>query len=206
MELALVLAEGTGRRLGSFRQLRWDDFDFEHGRIRWRAEADKKRRESVVPYPSALMDECRAFQKQLGALGGWLFPRESDGTQPMDRHLFDKWLTVAERHAELRKLDGGLWHPYRRKWATERKQYSVKDVAEAGGWKDYDTLLTCYQHADAETLLAVSSRGSPSTLPSGRNGNRNGNGRRETKRPSELTGCSLDLSEVGTAGFEPATP
>jgi hypothetical protein len=34
----------------------------------------------------------------------------------MDRHLFDKWLTVAEREAGLPKLDGGLWHPYRRKW------------------------------------------------------------------------------------------
>ena len=55
------------------------------------------------------------------------------------------------------KLEGGLWHPYRRKWATERKHLSLKDVAAAGGWKDHDTLLTCYQQPDQESLLAVMS-------------------------------------------------
>ena len=29
------------------------------------------------------------------------------------------------------------------------------DVAEAGGWNDTQTLLTCYQQPDQETLLAV---------------------------------------------------
>ena len=77
--------------------------------------------------------------------------------QPTDRHLFDKWLTVAERKAKLPKLNGGLWHPYRRKWATERKHLSLTDVAEAGGWKDTATLLTCYQQPDRESLLAVMS-------------------------------------------------
>lgn len=75
----------------------------------------------------------------------------------MDRHLFDKWLMVAERAARLPKLEGGLWHPYRRKWATERKHLPLKDVAAAGGWKDTETLLTCYQQPDNETLLAVMS-------------------------------------------------
>jgi hypothetical protein len=41
--------------------------------------------------------------------------------------------------------------------ATERKHHSLKDVAAAGGWKDTETLLTCYQQPDAETLLAVMS-------------------------------------------------
>ena len=36
----------------------------------------------------------------------------------MDHHLFNKWLAVAARTADLPKLSGGLWHPYRRKWAT----------------------------------------------------------------------------------------
>ena len=75
----------------------------------------------------------------------------------MDRHLFDRWLTVAERKAKLPKLNRGLWHPYRRKWAMERKHLSLKDVAEAGGWKDTETLLTCYQQPDRESLLAVMS-------------------------------------------------
>ena len=71
--------------------------------------------------------------------------------------VFDKWLTVAEKRAKLPKLHGGLWHPYRRKWATERKHHAITDVAAAGGWKDVETLLTCYQQPDAETMLAVMS-------------------------------------------------
>ena len=83
------------------------------------------------------------------------FPGKWKADQAMDRHLFDKWVRVAERAADLPKLDGGLWHAYRRKWATERKDLSLKDVARAGGWKDVDTLLTCYQQPDRESLLAV---------------------------------------------------
>lgn len=157
IELALVLAEGTGRRLGSIRQLRWEDVDFERRTIRWRAEFDKKGKEWIVPVPASLVEELRQFRKRLGAITGWIFPGERKPEQPMDRHLFDRWLHVAEKKAELPKLVGGLWHPYRRKWATERKHHSLKDVAAAGGWKDTDTLLTCYQHPDAETLLAVMS-------------------------------------------------
>jgi integrase len=157
MELALVLAEATGRRLGSIRQLRWEDVDLARGQIRWRAEADKKRKEWVVPIPSVLVEEIRGFQRKLGAVGGWVFAAEKDSSKPMDRHLFDKWLTVAEKRAKLEKLDGGLWHAYRRKWATERKHLPVMDVAAAGGWNDVDTLLKVYQQPDPQTLLVVMS-------------------------------------------------
>ncbi len=157
IELALVLADATGRRIGSIRQLRWEDFDFQRSTVRWRAEADKKRREAIVPLPDNLLAEIKDFQRQLGTVGGWVFVRESDGTQPMDRHLFNKWLRLAEKKAGVAKLKGGLWHPYRRKWATERKHLPLKDVAAAGGWKDTDTLLTCYQLPDNDTLLAVMS-------------------------------------------------
>jgi hypothetical protein len=75
----------------------------------------------------------------------------------MDRHLFDKWLSVAEAKAELPKLDGSLWHAYRRKWASERKHLPLKDVASAGGWKDVNTLLEVYQHSDEGSVLAVMS-------------------------------------------------
>ncbi|MCR4342235.1 MAG: hypothetical protein NUW01_20350 [Gemmatimonadaceae bacterium] len=33
----------------------------------------------------------------------------------------------------------------------------LPDVAAAGGWKDTQTLLTCYQAADANTMLTVMS-------------------------------------------------
>ena len=76
MELALVLGEATGRRLGAIRQLRWDDILWDTGVIRWRAEADKKRREWVVPMPAALCGELRQFRCKLGAVGGWVFAAE----------------------------------------------------------------------------------------------------------------------------------
>jgi integrase len=157
MELALVLAERTGRRLGAIRQLRWEDVLWERREIRWRAEADKKRREWIVPTPESLLDELRQFQRRLGAVGGWVFAAERNPAVPMDRHLFDRWLVHAERKAKLPKLEGGLWHPYRRKWATERKHLSITDVAAAGGWQDTATLLTCYQQPTNDALLAVMS-------------------------------------------------
>jgi integrase len=115
LDMALVLAGATGRRLGSIRQLRWEDIGFPTRTIRWRAEADKKGREWVVPVPEGLLDELRRFQRRLGTVGGgWLFAAERNPEVPMDRHLFDKWLSVAERAAGLPKLRGGLWHPHRR--------------------------------------------------------------------------------------------
>ncbi|HEX8848009.1 MAG TPA: tyrosine-type recombinase/integrase, partial [Gemmatimonadaceae bacterium] len=146
-----------GRRLGSIRQLRWEDVDVARSTIRWRAEADKKGRDWIVPCPAPLLEQLKQFRKRLGAIGGWLFAGERKPEQAMDRHLFDKWLRFAEEKAKLPKLHGGLWHPYRRKWATERKHHSLKDVAAAGGWKDTETLLTCYQQPDTEALLAVMS-------------------------------------------------
>jgi len=106
--------------------------------------------------PTSFFDDVRDYQRRLGAAGGPVFPAETrDGVT--DRHLFDKWLSVAEKHAKLPKLDGGLWHAYRRKWAIERKHLPLKDVAAAGGWKDVNTLLQIYQQPDDAGVLAVMS-------------------------------------------------
>ncbi len=154
-ELALVLAEATGRRLGAIRQLRWEDIDWEHGTMRWRAAADKKRKQWVVPVGERLITVIRQFQRQLGAVGGWLFATEHDPTEPMDRHVFARLLKKAEDAAGLPKLEGSLWHAYRRKWATERKHLPLVDVAAAGGWTGTATLSTCYQQPTNDVLLAV---------------------------------------------------
>ncbi len=42
LEMTLVLAEATGRRLGSIRQLEWSDVDLNAETIHWRADTDKK--------------------------------------------------------------------------------------------------------------------------------------------------------------------
>lgn len=158
LELCLVLAEATGRRLGSIRQLRWDDWDFERSTIRWRGEADKKGRDAVIPVPESLITEVKSFRVRMGsAFGALVFPSEKDRNVPVDRHELRTWLEMAEKHAKLPKLEGSLWHAYRRAWASARKHLPVSDVAAAGGWRDVTTLLRCYTQADNDTILAVMS-------------------------------------------------
>lgn len=66
LELALVLAEGTGRRIGAIRRLRWSDITFDPPSILWRAEFDKRRREQRVPIPESLAAEIRAIRARRG--------------------------------------------------------------------------------------------------------------------------------------------
>lgn len=158
LELALVLAEATGRRLGSIRQLAWSDVDMTRGQIRWAAENDKQGREWVVPVPRSLIEELQSFRVEIGGdFGSLVFPSESDPSVPVRADVFSKWLLAAEEKAELPKLNGSLWHAYRRGWATARKNLPISDVAFAGGWSDATTLLRCYQQPDEATLLRVMS-------------------------------------------------
>ena len=155
LELALVLAEATGRRIGSIRRLRWSDISFDPPAILWRAEFDKRNREQLVPLPDALAAEIRVSRAKLGILGdSWVF-RQTSKDAPWAPAQCQNYLRQAEAAAGVDKLDGSLWHAYRRKWATERKELPLKDVAAAGGWKDLTSLLTCYQHADEATMLKV---------------------------------------------------
>jgi integrase len=156
LELALVIAEATGRRLGSIRQLAWTDVDFSGETIRWRADTDKKGKAWAIPLPEMLRDELKAFRLKLGGVfGGLVFPSESDANEPIRTDVFAKWLLAAEEKARLPKLAGSLWHAYRRSWATARKHLPAADVAAAGGWSDLTTLLRCYQQVDDATLLSV---------------------------------------------------
>ena len=73
MELALVLAEAAGRRLGAIRQLRWEDVDFEASEVMWWADSDKKGLMWIVPLPGELLAELAGFRRTLGAIAGWVF-------------------------------------------------------------------------------------------------------------------------------------
>lgn len=86
-------------------------------------------------------------RKKKGALQG--------PEKPNRRETAAKWLVTVEELAGLPELVGGVFHPYRRLWATERKDLPLVDVAAAGGWKDTQALRLSYQHADAETVLRV---------------------------------------------------
>ena len=155
----LDIIHGTGRRLSAVLQLQYGDLqlpDGPHGVIRWPADTDKTGRETVVPIgPDVRAAIDRVLRERPGIGQAYLFPAPGDPTKPMTRHLAAKWLQEAERLAGLEKLDGSLWHSYRRKWATERKHLPDADVAAAGGWENTNTLRLIYQQADQETMLRV---------------------------------------------------
>ena len=67
--LALVLANETGHRIGSIRQLRWSDVDLKEKRITWRAENDKLGKEHVTPLSNAALAALEAERKKNPAVG-----------------------------------------------------------------------------------------------------------------------------------------
>lgn len=101
----------------------------------------------------AAIDRILELNPVVGELP--LFPAPRAKGKPWSRWRARDLLEKAEAAAELEPLAGGDFHPYRRKWATERKHLPVQDVMEAGGWKDRRSLEGSYQQADEETMLAV---------------------------------------------------
>jgi hypothetical protein len=55
------------------------------------------------------------------------------------------------------------YHCFRRKFATELMGLPMKELMELGGWKDPDTILTCYQQAELESLRGALASRSEST-------------------------------------------
>ena len=156
LTVALMVAEGTGRRLSAWRNLLWGDVDFEAGAIRWRAAHDKKGYEQVVPMSEGVKEALAAARRAQGAIGNTpVFPAPRNPARACGRHLLDGWLRKAYELAGLTRQPGGMWHTLRRKWATERKGYPIKDVTFAGGWRTERTVLGSYQQADAETVRQV---------------------------------------------------
>ena len=124
LKLALIVAEGTGRRISACRKLVWRDVFFDERTIHWRAENDKKGYEQVVPVSDRVHDGLLARRELTRAgLDAPVFPAPRCPTQACSRHLLDGWLRRAYDIAQLKPQPGGLWHPLRRKWVTERKGY-----------------------------------------------------------------------------------
>src|SRR5258705_3482312 len=133
LPLALIVAEGTGRRISAWRNLVWDDVDFEAGTIHWRAEHDKKGFEQVVVMSDAVRDALSAQRMANPAIGKTaVFPAPKDPTKPCNRHLFDDWLRRGDKLGEIVPHRRGMWHSIRRKCATERKSILLKGVAVVG--------------------------------------------------------------------------
>lgn len=127
-----------------------------HGAVLWRPESDKMDLLHIAPISAPMRAELDLYLATLPRIGAApLFPagRSPDGR--LSRHTANKWLVKAERRAGLGKLTGGLWHPYRRLWATQRKHLPDVDVAQAGGWKGTKAMKLAYQQSTADGVLAA---------------------------------------------------
>ena len=158
LPLALALAESTGQRISAILQLRREDLALErlpYGWVQFRAEHQKNGCDHWVPLTRNTARLIRRQGRALRGKGPLMFPADRQPTQPVDRWFMSRRLRTAYERAGLQPLSGGLWHPFRRKFATERKHLPIRDVAVAGGWKEPRTLLECYQLADNATLQAV---------------------------------------------------
>ncbi|MCH7856763.1 MAG: tyrosine-type recombinase/integrase [Gemmatimonadetes bacterium] len=161
----LDIVHGTGRRIRAILALRFADLRLErtteapHGAIMWPGDTDKQGK----AWASEMTREVRAAIDRVmtrrpdraGTLPLFPSPTDPDMLRSVSYERASCWLRRAEMLAGLEKLKHGLWHPYRRKWATERKHHPDKDVAEVGGWKSTETLRRCYQQSDPETRRQV---------------------------------------------------
>ena len=158
--VALVLAHETGHRIGAIRKLRWPDIDFEDKTIRWRAEHEKTGYEHVTPLTAealAVLEEARRMSRGTG--NAPVLPSPMDVTRGIGRVSTHKWWTKAQTLAGLDPKPGRGWHSLRRKFATDLMDLPLKVLCELGGWKSPQTVLRCYQHADAGQLrTALESR------------------------------------------------
>ena len=107
----------------------------------------------LQPQSRAAIDRIQQDRPGLGI--AFLFPSPQDQSRPVSKELASTWLQRAEKLAKLGPLDGGLWHPFRRKWVNERKHWPDKDVAASGGWSDHATVQAVYQQADEATMFQV---------------------------------------------------
>jgi len=160
----LDVAWHTGRRISAILSLKWQDVSFKKtedapfGSITWYAgvEEDNKKYEHTRPMNSAVSTALKTWQRETGGIGAqWVFPSETEATKPLERHTTKKWLRRAETLAKLTHVKQGGWHAFRRGWATARKHFPLKDVAEAGGWRETESVLECYVHSDTATTNKV---------------------------------------------------
>lgn len=140
------------------------------GAIYWSPETDKQKLLHVTAIGPEARAELDVYLRKNPRLGevplfpGDGRPRKKEDREiappppekPIRRDVAARRLLAAEKWAKLPKLTGGVFHPYRRLWATERQHLSDVAVAAAGGWSDTAALKASYQKATkADVLQAV---------------------------------------------------
>jgi integrase len=110
--------------------------DFQANTIRWRGDQDKISHEHVTPMVEAARAALLAERRRRATIGEsepWVFPAPEDPAQPMSRHLARDWWERTEKAAGIARVAARGWHSLRRKFATELKGASLKDLCALGG-------------------------------------------------------------------------
>jgi integrase len=150
--LALIVVHETGHRIGAVRLLRWADIDLERQLVQWRAENDKIGYEHETWLTPAAVEVLQITRRSQALSSEWVFPAPSDPAKPISRHLLRDWWERGQALAKLPPEPARGWHSLRRQFATEIKHAPLKDLCALGGWKSPQTVLTCYQRADAVSM------------------------------------------------------
>jgi integrase len=150
--LVLIVVHETGHRIGAVRMLRWADLDLERQLVRWRSENDKVGYEHETWLTPTAIEALQAARRSQLVISEWVFPAPSDPAKPLSRHLLRDWWERGQALAKLPAEPGRGWHSLRRQFATEMKHAPLKDLCALGGWKSPQTVLTCYQKADAVSM------------------------------------------------------
>lgn len=156
LECFVVLAYETGHRAASLRQLRWSDVDFDGQRIHWRAEADKIGFDHFTPLREEALAILRREQGRTQRIGdAWVFPAARDASQPRSEHALGNAFKLLARRAGLPEGLRMGWHSFRRRFATDLKEKSLREVMALGGWKNSATVLMVYQQPEEAVQRAM---------------------------------------------------
>lgn len=158
----LLIGNEIDWRVSALCQLRLSDIDLTiredapWGRIRKDEDVDKEGEGGWVPLTPRGRRACVRILRKRRAIGSvYAFPSPKRPGKPWSRWHARDLLERAEKRAGLEAMDGGDFHPYRRKWSSERRHHPWADIAAVSGRKDRRTFERSYAKADAAGVLAV---------------------------------------------------
>ena len=120
-ELALVLANEAGHRVGAIRQLRWTDVDFQEKRILWREENDKIGMEHSPPLSEEAVRVLEQSRRKRGSIGDGCSRIRTIHRNRVRRHLLRDWWRRAEKlAANICRVPGAHWSTASARWRSAR--------------------------------------------------------------------------------------
>ena len=129
-----------------------------YGSVRKNPHVDKEGVGQQVPLTKrsrAAFKRALKLRSLKAGAKAYIFAAPKNKRKPWSRWRVRDLTNRAEKTAGIEHIGGS--HAVRRKWVTERKDYPIPDIMEAGGWVDPRS-LEAYMHSDPDTTYQVVSR------------------------------------------------